>query len=198
MDSPVKVCIGCLAELPVSNFYRSSGRPGYRSKCKRCSIRASVELARSKREPSLTRLERFQQKYRVTIEGCWEWTGSLNPNGYGMFNMGDTTASGKRRPEWAHRASYRLHRGEIPEGLELDHLCRNTRCVNPDHLEPVTERENFLRGDHHSAQMARLKTCKRGHERTPETWRKRPDGQFECVECVKIRNKASGARRRQR
>lgn len=71
--------------------------------------------------------------------GCWIWTGSVEGKGYGH-----PTIAGKKHP--AHRLAYELLVGPVPEGLHLDHLCRVRRCVNPEHLEPVTSRENSLRG----------------------------------------------------
>ncbi|MFI1562215.1 HNH endonuclease [Streptomyces sp. NPDC020490] len=71
--------------------------------------------------------------------GCWVWTGSVESKGYGA-----PTINGAKRP--AHRVAYEDLVGPIPEGLHLDHLCRVRRCVNPEHLEPVTSRENALRG----------------------------------------------------
>lgn len=76
----------------------------------------------------------------ATGPGCWQWTGAINRHGYGQFLFTD----GSRRA--AHRIVYELIVGPIPEGLQLDHLCRNRGCVNPNHLEPVTNRENTIRG----------------------------------------------------
>lgn len=84
--------------------------------------------------------------------GCWEWTGSLNPAGY---------ASWKNRA--AHRTVYEMLVGPIPKGLVLDHLCRNTACVNPAHLEPVTNKTNILRGYSPYALNARKTHCPLGH-----------------------------------
>jgi hypothetical protein len=74
-------------------------------------------------------------------DGCWEWTSTRMSAGYGQ--MWDGT---RGRTQGAHRLFYEAFIGPIPEGLELDHLCRNRACVRPDHLEPVTRRENLLRG----------------------------------------------------
>jgi hypothetical protein len=82
--------------------------------------------------------ERVWAKVEKT-EGCWLWTAAISPNGYGKFMV-----SG--RPVNAHRLVYQLTVGPIPDGLDLDHLCRVRHCVNPDHLEPVTRSENLLRG----------------------------------------------------
>lgn len=97
----------------------------------------------------------------ATGPGCWLWTGAINRHGYGQFLLSD----GKRRA--AHRVVYEVMVGPIPEGLQLDHLCRNRACVNADHLEPVTSRENTMRGDSPKLQALRwlLKThCPQGHE----------------------------------
>lgn len=73
-------------------------------------------------------------------DGCWEWTGTKNQFGYGRL-----CRDGRRVV--AHRWLYERLRGAVPAGLQMDHLCRNRSCVNPDHLEPVTQRENLRRGD---------------------------------------------------
>src|SRR5438552_3186211 len=97
--------------------------------------------------------------------GCWEWNGPRSNNGYGRMPY-----QGRARP--AHQLVYRLWRGPIPEGLELDHLCRNTWCVNPEHLEPVTHRENTRRGRAAAAiaaYYAARTNCRHGLEYTAET-----------------------------
>ena len=84
--------------------------------------------------------ERLENKIAFEpTSGCWLWLGATNNNGYGQIHV-----SGKTR--LAHRKSYEIHVGEIPDGLTLDHLCRVSLCINPAHLEPVSMRENYLRG----------------------------------------------------
>ena len=86
---------------------------------------------------------------------CWRWTASLR-HGYGQVSW-------RRVPTPAHRVAYQLLVGPIPEGLYIDHLCRNPSCVNPAHMEPVSHRENILRGSNPAAQNARKTHCIRGH-----------------------------------
>ncbi len=88
---------------------------------------------------------------------CWRWRGSKNSLGYGK------AYAGENRYRSAHRVAYELARGPIPAGLQLDHLCRNRLCVNPLHLEPVTQKENILRGIGWGAENARKERCPRGH-----------------------------------
>lgn len=87
---------------------------------------------------------------------CWLWTGTLQ-HGYGYYHTGPKS---KR----AHRVSYEYYKGSIPKGLELDHLCRNMACVNPEHLEAVTSSENTRRSPIHPAIINKSKAhCLRGH-----------------------------------
>lgn len=88
--------------------------------------------------------------------GCWIYTGKLGKNGYGYIGVDGKT-------KLAHRVSYELSIGPIPEGLQLDHLCRVRSCINPDHLEPVTNRENGLRGISFAAQNVVKTHCPLGH-----------------------------------
>lgn len=118
---------------------------------------------------------------------CWIWTKSQTWNGYGIaaFEGHGTTA---------HRVTYQLVKGPIPEGMDLDHLCRNRLCVNPDHLEPVTRKENLERG-------FEARGCKGGHENIDENFSlvRRSDGRIErrCKLCHRTRNKNAKNRRRQ-
>lgn len=108
---------------------------------------------------------------------CWVWTGYTNADGYGKLCRGTTTYA-------AHRVAYFGMVGEIPNGLELDHLCRNRACVNPDHLEPVTHHVNVMRGSGLAAKHARRTSCSEGHELTPENTYIPPrgDGRY-CRTC---------------
>jgi len=103
-------------------------------------------------------LKRFWKKVKKT-EGCWEWTAYIRRDGYGQWG----TRYMKLAPLVAHRVSYCLLIGPIREGMTIDHLCRNRKCVNPEHLEMVTQRENILRGVGLSAMNARKTHCPKGH-----------------------------------
>ena len=109
-----------------------------------------------------TDADRFWSKViRDPDTDCWEWLGA-RVNGYGRFYTPERNAG------LAHRWAYEHLVGPVPEGLQLDHLCRNRGCVNPEHLEPVTQWENVMRGRGLAAQNASLTHCRQGHELTPE------------------------------
>lgn len=95
------------------------------------------------------------QSHILIVDGCWEWQGFLH-SGYGHIKVHGKVIL-------AHRVSYELHRGLIPTGMEIDHLCRNRRCVNPDHLEVVTRRENWQRGISITRFNADKTHCIHGH-----------------------------------
>lgn len=125
---------------------------------------------------------RFWSKVERLESGCWIWIG-LKRFGYGMF-YGRQPVSGRRQYVRAHRTAYEWSRGPIPDGLELDHLCRVKACVNPDHLEPVTSRENTLRGIGPSAKNALKTHCYRGHEFLPENTYHYTNGDRGCRICA--------------
>lgn len=114
-------------------------------------------------------------------DGCWHWLGVLK-NGYGVVNWNS-------RMWRAHRLVYELRIGAIPAGLQLDHLCRNRSCVNPAHLEPVTNRENVLRGDGVTARNSKKTHCKHGHALAGNNVEARHGGGRECRECHLQRNR---------
>ena len=114
-------------------------------------------------------IDRFKSKFHECKEtGCWIWNGSLYPSGYGQFFI----KTGKTGP--AHLWAYEHFIGKKPAGLDLDHLCRNRACCNPNHLEPVTRSENALRGIGPGLVRERMKSvthCPKGHPYSPENTR---------------------------
>lgn len=113
---------------------------------------------------------------------CWLWRGCISTRGYGMVAIGG-------KVKLTHRLAYELFKGPIPDGLELDHLCRVRNCCNPDHLEAVTHEENVRRGE--SGCKQRSKThCPSGHEYTPENIYRRPlrPNERRCRTCMRLKN----------
>ena len=98
----------------------------------------------------------FITKVCPQANGCWHWLGHVRKRGYGQFQ-----SSGKHIG--AHVYSYETFIGKVPFGYEIDHLCRNPRCVNPNHLEAVTHRVNILRGTNPPSDNSRKTHCKNGH-----------------------------------
>lgn len=158
-------------------------------------------------EEESRRYERFIKKVQIDDKGCWNWTGCKCALGYGQFYYSNKT---KSRAKGTHRYSYEAHKGPIPEGLSIDHLCRNPSCCNPDHLEAVTRGENNSRAwaatskerqlarvskaGRVAAELLKSKThCKHGHERTGYNayiYKGRQD----CRTCRKRRKQESRAR----
>jgi hypothetical protein len=137
-----------------------------RQLCKRCYMeqwRAKNYTPTVKRTP----FERFIEKVQKT-DTCWNWFGHRNPKGYGKFGV-----------MYAHRWSYEHYKRAIPEGWQIDHLCRNTSCVNPDHLEAVTLEEN-VRRQHGEPKIY----CHLGHQRT---W---VSGRLRCYDCQSMYKKS--------
>lgn len=124
----------------------------------------------------MNELDRFFAKVDKT-DTCWIWTASLNHKGYGQFQ-----SSTYGRPMLAYRFAYLMLVGEVPEGLVLDHICEVKACVNPQHLEPITNQENLIRGgvgqknaEHHKSRTH----CRNGHEYTEENtsyWNRKSRG----------------------
>lgn len=118
--------------------------------------------------------ERFWARINKT-DSCWLWLGPIDHDGYGIHN-----ADGHIR---AHRYAYEALIGAIPDGLVIDHLCRVRSCVNPEHMETVTQKVNNERGDSPSALNSRKTHCSRGHEFTPGNTRVGSDGRRACRAC---------------
>jgi len=127
---------------------------------------------------------------RVVIDdsGCWIWTGSRNPGGYGQ------TRDGARMTR-VHQIAFVAAKGPVPDGLEIDHLCRVPACCNPDHLEAVTHAENIRRGSQDRKRPEPRTHCARGHELTDENCVRRKDGR-QCRTCHNANRRMHDARRR--
>ena len=123
--------------------------------------------------------ERFWAKV-VRTDSCWLWTASRVCDGYGQFRVGS-------RPVSAHRFAYELLVGPIPDGLQIDHLCRVRHCVNPAHMEPVTQRVNILRGEGITARHAAQTHCLNGHPLVGENLRPADlrRGKRLCLTCCR-------------
>ncbi len=132
--------------------------------------------------------DRFWDKVDKT-SNCWVWKAYKNPLGYGTFRVGKT----KR---FSHRLAYEEIVAPVPDRLVLDHLCRNTSCCNPAHLEPVTSRENILRGVGYCAQQARKTHCVHGHLLQGKNLRVRQDGSRICRACAAERMRRYRAQHR--
>lgn len=130
--------------------------------------------------------DRFWAKVEPT-GFCWHWVGARDTNGYGVFNKGRILGR-------AHRVAFELLVGPIPEGIVLDHLCRNTQCCNPDHLDPVTQTENMRRSHSPAMRRYRADTCIRGHSLL-EAYIRRDNGQRICRHCSNLRRRDARADR---
>jgi len=140
--------------------------------------------------------ERIVRKVQFT-DGCWLWMAAKHPHGYGH-----TWFAGRLWP--AHRLFYHWFIGPVPVGLELDHLCREPACVRPDHLEPVTHRENLLRGNGFSgrnglsAMKARQTHCSRGHPFSGLNLGYQGKGKWrQCKMCQRLAMRRYEAKQRQ-
>ena len=138
-------------------------------------------LVRSRRRDPFELVMRRVDK----TDGCWLFTGCLTRHGYGNIGSAAQRESGGSR--LTHVIVYERLVGSVPEGLELDHLCRVPACCNPDHLEPVTHTENVRRGrwqEGRRAWLAAKPTCRHGHVRSPENTYVNPStGHKSCRPC---------------
>ena len=145
--------------------------------CRTCAAKIGMKVAQTANtQDAETRFMAFVEK---ADSGCWNWTGTCQANGYSTFAIAGKTVRG-------HRWSYEHFVAQIPDGLEIDHLCRNRKCVNPSHLEPVTRKENRRR--------AMRSHCVNGHEFTPENIYLH-SGKRYCRTCRRIRLRESRRRK---
>lgn len=125
---------------------------------------------------------------------CWLWPGVLHSTGYGAISS-RPGEDGKRHKLLAHRVLFEMARGPVPDGLQLDHLCRNRSCVNPEHLDPVTIRENLLRGDTLAAENLAKDSCPRGHPYSEENTYRYKNTRL-CKICRRAAVNRAAAKRR--
>lgn len=145
------------------------------------------------RKPPKTAAEKVAELlalYRRGDDECWAWKGMKSSP------LSDSreyiTVRADSRPQLIHRLAYSVLVGPIPDGLEIDHLCRNTYCMNPQHLEPVTHRVNMLRGRTAAAANARRTHCVRGHPFEGDNLRITPIGKRRCHSCDLERQRVKG------
>ncbi len=167
--------------LTPDNIKKLSNNSGHRV-CKTCHRNTAAKYRAAKavlRKPRPTAKERFF-KFIQKTNSCWIWIGARCGGNGGKAEYGAFAHSKKQG--YAHRFSYELTNGPIPKGLHIDHLCKNKLCVNPDHLEAVTHRENLMRGETLPGINAKKTYCKREHEFTTENTYVTPKGRS-CKIC---------------
>lgn len=159
-----------------------------------------LEAGLGKPIPRFCTMQRWLRRIERDKSGCWIWQGALNLGGYGHAGYG---ANGKHCDVLVHRFFYLYLKGEIPLGLELDHLCRVPNCVNPEHLEPVTRAENQRRGmagglrnNGPSAINAAKTHCIHGHPFNKENTYYIRGGGRSCKECGRTRKRLEMRRKR--
>ncbi len=141
----------------------------------------------------------FHSQSGANLGPCWLWTGGITGSGYGAFAYGPRRPRGQRTARTAHRYAYETAKGSIAEGLHLDHLCRVTTCVNPNHLEPVLPQINLERGLPSPSRINRAKThCVHGHPLSGDNlWVYKKTGERHCRACMRRRHREWVARRDQ-
>lgn len=132
-----------------------------------------------------TRPELFERNISRDHDGCWRWTGKVGRNGYGVFSSDYFLA---------HRYAYSLWVGNIPAGMQIDHLCMVKCCVNPSHLEVVTAAENLRRRDVTYGICSAVTHCPAGHPYDEANTYRHPSGRRCCRECSRLRSKARRAK----
>lgn len=143
-----------------------------------------LECAVKKRSRGNTLSERIASKFRIDAKGCWRWTGYVAPSGYARQTW-TMPGDGKKRSHSAHRLSYMMFKGDLIDGMEIDHLCRVRDCINPAHLEQVTRRVNTLRSNAPSAKNAVKTRCPKGHPYSGKNLYTGPNGARYCRICTR-------------
>jgi hypothetical protein len=183
----MRICKFCGAifksKVKIDGIWRSIYKRKYCLECSPFGLnnRKTLEMSAQGR---LAKLQtRFAKHVAILKSGCWAWTASTVPAGYGKIKV-----EGK----WllAHRVSWEFLYGKIPAGLQIDHLCRNPSCVNPAHMEVVTGRENVLRGSGPTAINHRKTLCMRGHPLSGDNLRQSKNGGRACMACDSARHRA--------
>lgn len=142
----------------------------------------------------MTLADKIRSRVEIEANGCWTWQGAKTRKGYGVIH---NPATG--RNVYTHRAMYEHRHGRIPEGQQIDHLCREPRCCNPGHLEAVTPATNTQRGLAPVVTRLRhrsLMQCPHGHAYTEENTYIAPSGGRSCKACRRRRNEEWNAKRR--
>ncbi|MHC4951671.1 MAG: HNH endonuclease signature motif containing protein [Planctomycetota bacterium] len=153
----------------TSELSQSKGRGGSEGRKKRRVV------AKHRNSPLN---ERIFRRVCVDENECWLWLGYTDRDGYATISISNW-------PHKAHRIVYQMFNGLLSEGLTIDHLCRVRRCLNPKHMEPVTNVENVMRGESIPAQFARNTHCKYGHPFDKENTYYRLTGGRRCRECAR-------------
>lgn len=148
------------------------------------SSAAQITFTGKRRRKSRPAVERLLERCVETADGCWQFTGPLMKNGYSRVWV-----TGEDEKRLGHRVSYEHFIAPIPHGLVLDHTCRNRACVNPWHLDPVTDAVNIRRGESISVRHAERERCNNGHRYTPENTHLTMQGR-KCRTCDADRARA--------
>lgn len=164
---PTKSCLVC--EKP----YKNNSGPTLKREC--CSRKCKGILSKTRWK------DRFLKLTFKDENGCWVWLGSKTKTGYGMYHHYDENM--KNKSVKAHRAAYVEFVGKVMDGLTLDHLCKNRLCVNPQHLEPVTIKENVMRGNTITALNSKKTHCIRGHALSGDNLYIAKKGSRVCKAC---------------